>query len=81
MKISEPQKIRAQRPQGETRPRPGHLGNILVAIDFSSFSKRALDYALVLAETFDSKLTLIHVVVPSGSLPTRQHSTGLGREI
>lgn len=41
--------------------------NILVAVDGSEHSKKALNYALELAEKFDGKITLIHVyssVVP-----------------
>jgi nucleotide-binding universal stress UspA family protein len=43
--------------------------NILVAVDGSEHSTRALNYALELAEKFDGKITLIHVystVVPMG---------------
>jgi len=41
--------------------------NILVAVDGSEHSEKALNYALELAEKFDAKITLIHVyssVVP-----------------
>jgi len=46
--------------------------NILVAVDGSEHSKKALNYALELAEKFDGKITLIHVyssvvpLVPAG---------------
>jgi len=43
------------------------FNNILVAVDGSEHSKKALNYALELAEKFDGKITLIHVystVVP-----------------
>jgi len=43
------------------------FNNILVAVDGSEHSKKALSYALELAEKFDGKITLIHVystVVP-----------------
>src|SRR5579859_1187570 len=46
----------------EGRGQPNNLRNILVAIDFSDFSKQALDYALILAEKFHAKITLVHVV-------------------
>ncbi len=36
---------------------------ILVPIDFSEFSSNALNYAISLAEKFQSKLTLLHAVV------------------
>jgi len=39
------------------------LNNILVPIDFSEFSTHALNYAIGLAEKFQSKLTLLHAVV------------------
>jgi hypothetical protein len=38
--------------------RPVKLASILVAIDFSKFSKRALDCALVFAEKLNAKITL-----------------------
>jgi len=37
------------------------IKNILVPTDFSDFSKYALDYALTLAQTFEARITLIHV--------------------
>jgi len=37
------------------------FNNILVAVDGSENSKKALNYALELAEKFDGKITLIHV--------------------
>ncbi len=37
---------------------------ILVAIDFSHCSMRALDCALALSESFDSHLTLLHIMEP-----------------
>lgn len=41
-----------------------HLKNILVPIDFSDCSKKALTYALPFAQQFGSAITLIHVVAP-----------------
>jgi len=38
--------------------------SILVPIDFSAPSKKALDYAVAFAEQFGAKLTLLHVVEP-----------------
>lgn len=43
--------------------------HILVAIDFSETASRALDYALALAHSFHSKLTMLHVVEPPVSSP------------
>jgi universal stress protein A len=38
------------------------LERILVPMDFSSASERALDYAVTLASKFEARITLIHVV-------------------
>jgi len=38
------------------------LQHILVPMDFSPYSEHALDYALQLAETFQARITLFHVV-------------------
>jgi universal stress protein A len=43
---------------------PPQILNILVAVDFSDYSKAALDYATFLAEGFGATLTLIHAVEP-----------------
>lgn len=40
------------------------LQSILVPIDFSSFSAKALDYAVAFAEQFGSGIILVHVVEP-----------------
>ena len=40
------------------------IKSILVPIDFSSSSKKALTYAVPFAEQFGAKLTLLHVVEP-----------------
>jgi nucleotide-binding universal stress UspA family protein len=44
---------------------PFQLENVLVPIDFSEFSRRALEYALPLAEKFGAKIILVHVVEPA----------------
>ncbi len=44
---------------------PLKLKRILVPIDFSDYSARALDYALAFAEQFQAKLILLHVVEPT----------------
>lgn len=46
------------------------LGNILVAIDFSERSLRALHYATALARQFRAALLLLHVVDPTPALNT-----------
>ena len=40
------------------------LTSILVPVDFSPLSKKALQYALRFAEEFNAKLKLVHVVEP-----------------
>jgi nucleotide-binding universal stress UspA family protein len=43
---------------------PGGMGKILVPIDFSEGSEKALDYTRLLAERNSAEVTLIHVVAP-----------------
>jgi universal stress protein A len=43
---------------------PVRVKSILVPVDFSPPSNRALDYATMLARQFDAKLTLLHVIEP-----------------
>jgi universal stress protein A len=43
---------------------PPQIQNILVALDFSDYSKTALDYATFLAEGFGATLTMVHAVEP-----------------
>ncbi len=45
-------------------PVPLRIESILVPLDFSPPSKKALDYAVTLARQFKAKLTLLHVVEP-----------------
>jgi nucleotide-binding universal stress UspA family protein len=40
------------------------LKRILVPLDFSGESRRALDYAIPLAEKFGARIALVHVVAP-----------------
>jgi universal stress protein A len=44
---------------------PVKLKRLLVPLDFSDGSYRALDYALTLAETFEAKVILLHVIEPA----------------
>ena len=44
---------------------PAAFKQILVPIDFSDCSLRALDYAIALGLSFGAKLTLLHVVEPT----------------
>jgi nucleotide-binding universal stress UspA family protein len=41
------------------------IKKILVPIDFSSLSKKAFQYALRLAQQFETELTLVHVLEPA----------------
>src|SRR5438445_5987076 len=50
-------------------PTPFKLKKILVPVDFSECSKKALQYALPLARQFDAELTLLHVVQPYPAVP------------
>jgi universal stress protein A len=47
-----------------SKPTGIRLKRILVPIDFSPLSKKALRYALRFAEEFEAKLILIHVIEP-----------------
>jgi len=47
-----------------TQPLPVVVKSILVPIDFSPPSRKALDYAVTFARQFKAKLTLVHVVEP-----------------
>lgn len=44
---------------------PAGFKQILVPIDFSDCSVRALDYAMALAASFGARITLLHVVEPT----------------
>jgi universal stress protein A len=55
--------------RGSAASLPGlmRVKSILVPLDFSPPSKKALDYAVDLAREFKAKLTLLHVVEPVGT--------------
>jgi nucleotide-binding universal stress UspA family protein len=67
-------------------PRLFRIRRILVPIDFSASAEKALRYAVLFAEQFDAKITLLHVVpVPyyptelgafPATIPTTGPSTG-----
>jgi nucleotide-binding universal stress UspA family protein len=44
---------------------PFKLRKILVPVDFSEFSAKALDYALAFADQFSARVVLLHVVEPA----------------
>jgi hypothetical protein len=51
--------------QTMARPSPNpavSLGKVLVATDFSETSNRALEHALSLARTYNSKIFLAHII-------------------
>jgi nucleotide-binding universal stress UspA family protein len=50
---------------GKSTAEPLKLARLLVPLDFSDCSMRALDYALALAEQFGSKIILLHIVEPA----------------
>jgi nucleotide-binding universal stress UspA family protein len=52
------------RPQNEVRRPKWELRNILVPTDFSEPAKKALRYAISLANQSGSQLTLLHVIEP-----------------
>ncbi len=45
-----------------SRPAPTEVRSILVPVDFSTHAREALRYAKVLAEFFDARLDLLHVI-------------------
>ena len=51
-------------PTVESRPKVINLHRILVPIDFSDHSRKALDYAIKFAQQFDSEIELVNVVTP-----------------
>ena len=62
----------SRRPAGSSTRRPGrsprsaiHLNRILVPVDFSDHSKRALKYAIPFAEQFAASIDLIYIVEPT----------------
>jgi universal stress protein A len=60
---------------GAAEKTPFKLKNILVPIDFSACSKKALQYAIPFARQFNATLTLVHVV-QSNYFPGGEFSGG-----
>jgi len=56
--------------------------HILVATDFSALSRRALDYALLIAHRYDSQLSLVHAIAPApiDSIPLEALTAEVHRE-
>jgi nucleotide-binding universal stress UspA family protein len=63
---------RKMSPDLSVDPVPIEIKRILVPLDFSPLSKKALEYAIPLAAQFGAKITLLHALEP---LP---YSAGLG---
>jgi len=38
--------------------------HVLVPLDFSTYAKQALDYAIALAQKLQARVTLLHVIQP-----------------
>jgi hypothetical protein len=54
----------ASAPLGQLAPVRFRIGRILVPMDFSEHSRKALRYARPFAEQFGANLTLLHVIEP-----------------
>jgi len=52
----------ASAPAAAMTPQQFHIGRILVPVDFSEHSQKALRYALAFAKQFDAEVTLVHIV-------------------
>jgi universal stress protein A len=68
----QPQESRLPAPEVEEQARvlPAFkLKKILVPVDFSACSRKALEYAIPLAEQFGAELTLLHVLPSSPPVP------------
>ena len=52
----------ASAPASAMAPLQFHIGKILVPIDFSEHSQKALRYALAFAKQFEAEVTLVHIV-------------------
>jgi len=61
---NEPQLTPVNSGEGEALLPLFQLSRILVPLDFSDCSKKALDYAIPFARQFGAELTLLHVVKP-----------------
>jgi len=59
----------ASKDEALLKPLPFQLRRILVPVDFSDTSKKALQYAVPLAAAFDAEVVLVHVMEPFGLPP------------
>lgn len=55
--------------EGLLNPLAFRLQRILVPVDFSSTSRKALQYAVPFATAFDAKVTVLHVIQPYTAAP------------
>ena len=69
------------RTQNEVRQTKWELRNILVPIDFSEPSKKALRYAICLAKQNGSKITLVHVIEPAPVYPDAAYTLMVGADL
>ncbi len=53
---------KASAPASQMTPAQFHIGRILVPVDFSEHSQKALRYALAFAKQFGAEVTLVHIV-------------------
>ena len=67
MKLNSAKPRRAARSTAASLPGVMRVKSILVPLDFSPSSKKALDYAVTVAKQFKARLTLLHVVEPVGT--------------
>jgi nucleotide-binding universal stress UspA family protein len=64
MKRKTAKPTKAAKSAAASAPLPLRIKSILVPLDFSPPSKKALEYAVTFARQFKAKLTLLHVVEP-----------------
>ena len=69
------------RAPNETRQPKWELRNILVPIDFSESSKKALSYALSFAKKNGGKITLLHVIEPVPVYPDVAYPVMMGADL
>ena len=69
---SEMGQAESNRPERSPEPSPFHLTKILVPVDFSDRSKKALRYAVAFAKQFGAGITLLHVL-PLTTLPGTEY--------
>jgi universal stress protein A len=61
---SNPRRAQSKPRTATPRIKPMKLRHILVPIDFSQTSHRALDFAIPMADQFSARISLLHVIEP-----------------